>query len=243
MKPLFLLILVFSVSSIMSFAQNEPSQCPTVKIKTPYGPLRLGIEHELDVEVDPTEMAGKLGFLWQLSNGIFVSGQGSKQPKILMTKELAGMNVRVGVRITGLPPGCPSELAEDLGVEARPPIDPVDGFGNLKSDDLKARIDNFFIQINSYPHSEGFIFVTFGENEADNTRLQRLERIFKAVSFRNYDLTRLTFLINLDFGEPITYFWFLSPGADLPETGEKTTLIKGEDLIKNPRKALPKKRT
>lgn len=243
MKSLLLLTLIFFACSTVLFAQNEPRNCPTITIKTPYGPLRLDMELELGVGVDPPEIAGKLELVWQLSNGVFVSGQRTQKPTILMAKELAGTNVRISVTISGLPSGCPSEFWEDVGVEVVRPFEHPDGFGNRNSDDVKAHIDNFFIQINNSPHSEGLILVTFGEDESERTRLQRLERIFKAVSFRSYDVTRLTFLINKDFGIPITHLLLQPPNADLPGTREKTTLIKGEDLIRNPKKALPKKRT
>lgn len=243
MKIAILIFISFLTLSSIAFAQEASRSCPTIKLIMPNGLLKPSVREKVGVEITQLSHLGKVDFQWQVSAGHIVSGQTTSSAEIMALKENAGMNITVTLRLGGLSSGCPNEFSEIIGVMPLPPIEPFDGFGNLRSDDVKARMDNFFVQINNSPHSEGFVVVTFGETESENVRLQRLQRILKAITFRTYDATRLTFVIHNEFGEPQTYFWFRPSGADLPEPSEKTTLIKGEDLIKNPKKALPKKRT
>lgn len=243
MKALLLIVISVLSLSFQISAQSSSISCPTVKLLMPNHLLTPGVEEKFGVEIVPVGLIQKLEFQWQVSAGNIVSGKSSSSPIIMAAKELAGSNIKITLTLSGVPTGCPSDFSDTIGVVPELNFDLVDVFGNIASDHVKAFMDNFFISINNYPKSEGAIRITFGIDEPERIRLQRLERIFNAVRFRDYDITRLTFVIEHDFAEPQTSLWTVPPGADLPGTREKTTLIKGEDLIKNPRKALPKKRT
>ena len=243
MKALLLIVVSVLAFSFQVRAQSLSVSCPTVKLLMPEHLLTPGVEQKLGVEITPAGLIEKLDFQWQVSTGNIASGKSSISPVIVATKEQAGTNITVTLRLLGLPTDCPDYFSDTIGVVPIMIGDYLDVFGNIASDHVKAFIDNFFISINNYPQSEGAIIVTFGKDEPDRIRLQRLERVLNAVRFRKYDITRLTFVIEQDFAEPQTRLWQVPPGADLPGTREKTNLIKGEDLIKNPKKALPKKRT
>ena len=89
---------------------------------------------------------------------------------------------------------------------------PVDEYGVLKDDDVKARVDNFYIQLNNNPNAKGYI-INYGT--AAQIKKQKAQ-IMKAVNFRKYDASRLTFVDGPDNGAVLTKFWLVPAGADNP---------------------------
>ena len=66
----------------------------------------------------------------------------------------------------------------------------IDEFGKAPDDDVKARVDNFYIQLNNNPSAQGYI-INYG-NAAQIKK--RKAQIMKAINFRKYDVNRVTFV-------------------------------------------------
>ncbi|HTK27276.1 MAG TPA: hypothetical protein VL327_12010, partial [Pyrinomonadaceae bacterium] len=89
----------------------------------------------------------------------------------------------------------------------------VDEFGKATDDDVKARVDNFYTQLNNNPNSQGYI-INYG-TPAEIKR--RRAQIVKAINFRKYDASRVTFVDGPDQGTGInTKFYLVPPGAENP---------------------------
>ena len=90
---------------------------------------------------------------------------------------------------------------------------------------------------------KGVIVVSFNEKDSNGKKLKVLKYLFDAVRFRKNDVERLSFLFDHDKPYAEMVLWLVHPDGDLPERYEDYSLdnlIKGEDLMKDLSKALPK---
>jgi hypothetical protein len=79
----------------------------------------------------------------------------------------------------------------------------IDEFGNIANGDLKARLDNFFVELQNRPNKKGYI-VTTG---ASKTILRRERLIRNYISWRKFDSSRIE-LIKDGFSKEIkTELW------------------------------------
>src|SRR5205085_12505586 len=123
---------------------------------------------------------------------------------ITATVDLGGVATNCGCVTTASATG-------SLPPEVRP-ID-VDQFGAATNDDVKARVDNFYIQLNNNPNAQGYI-INYGTPAHIKARRAQ---IMKAISFRKYDASRVTFVDGPDNGSGInTKFVLVPPGATPP---------------------------
>ena len=107
----------------------------------------------------------------------------------------------------------------------------IDEFGKATDEDVSARIDNFFIQLNNNPDAQGYIITYKGQDflPADYDVHPNVTRIRKAIAFRRYDESRVVFIDGGFRKEQITEFFLVPPGCVVPqptETVEKPVLPK-----------------
>jgi hypothetical protein len=152
---------------------------------------------------------------WSVSAGTIESGQGTASITVRTTKEMAGSNVTATVELGGNAPtcNCVNTGSETAGIA---PLDTpilVDEFGPLKDDDVKARIDNFYIQLQNDPNARGVI-VNYGTPAQIKARKAQ---IMKAINFLKKDPSRVTFVDGPDNGTGInTKLWLVPSGATEP---------------------------
>ena len=102
-----------------------------------------------------------------------------------------------GTRITIVRAGFWKELKTEFwiapaGAENPQPkssAEKIDEFGKVSIDDIKARIDNLFIELSNKPGSQGYI-LNYG---LKNMLLAREAQIKKVIAFRKLDLSKVTF--------------------------------------------------
>jgi hypothetical protein len=158
--------------------------------------------------------SGDVTYHWTVSAGSISSGQGT--PAITVdTTGLAGQNVTATVEIGGTDPSCncTTTASETAGVLDKPKFSNIDEFGLAKDDDVKARVDNFYIQLNNNPGAQGYV-INYGTAAEIKKRKAQID---KAINFRKYDRSRLVFLDGPPSGAGINTKFILVPtGADKP---------------------------
>lgn len=174
--------------------------------------------------------SGKLGYNWAVSSGAIESGQGTPAINVRTTGEMAGTNVTATVKITGLAAGCNDTASEIAGITGFGCGLPVDEFGKLSKYDVRARIDNFLIQLNKEPESEGLILVYLNTKESRAFKLTYLNNIYDAILFLKFDPARVTFVVVQDDHDTGTRLWTVPPGVDTGKLTEGGSLIKGEEF-------------
>ena len=158
--------------------------------------------------------SGDVTYNWSVSAGTIESGQGTPSITVRTTAAMKGSNVTATVDIGGRDPACNCTItaSETAGVAALN-SSLVDEFGALKDDDVKARVDNFYIQLNNNPNAQGYI-INYG-SAADIKK--RKAQIDKAITFRKYDRSRITYVDGPDDKTGVkTRFYLVPAGADKP---------------------------
>ncbi|HQZ96417.1 MAG TPA: hypothetical protein PLP21_08865 [Pyrinomonadaceae bacterium] len=191
-------------------APPKTCSCPTLSVSGP-----AGITNPGDTMTFTASASGDVTYNWTVSAGSIESGQGTPSITVRTTKEMAGSNVTATVNIGGTDPtcNCLTTASDNGGVAAIPTATPVDEYGALKDDDVKARVDNFYIQLNNNPSAKGYI-INYGT--AAQIKKQKAQ-IMKAITFRKYDAGRVTFVDGPNNGEVKTKFWLVPAGADNPQ--------------------------
>lgn len=152
---------------------------------------------------------------WSVDRGVIESGQGTPSISVRTSREDAGQNVTATVTLGGLDPACncPSSASETAPVDRNPEPILVDEFGALQNDDIRARLDEFFIQLQNNPTNQGYI-INYG-TDRDIAARERL--ILNHITFRKFDRSRITLVRGGDTGSgPNTKLYRIPPGAENP---------------------------
>jgi hypothetical protein len=185
--------------------------CPTVTITGPPDVTSPGNTMTFTANVSGMDVT----YNWSVSDGTIESGQGTSSITVRTTLAMAGGNVTATLNIGGTDPACSctTQFTETAPVAPNPQSVVVDEFGPQNPDQIKARVDNFYIQLNNNPNSRGFI-INYGTPAQIKARKAQID---KAIAFRKYDKSRVTYVDGPDTGEGIkTKFILTPPGAADP---------------------------
>lgn len=221
-----LLSFVFVLSTTVVWSQG----CPTILIETPPNVAQPGDKFELSALVKGSVGLSNLKFHWTLSSGTIEKGQGSSVISVSTTKENAGTNIHAKVDISGLSPVCENSASEVFGIAGVPCVYPVDDFGAIKANDVKARIDNLFVQLSFSPNTIALLEMEFAENEPLQQRRLRIENILAAISFRKYDLKKVVFLISNEKTSTVTRIRVAPLETDMAPWINRGTVVSGTDM-------------
>lgn len=184
--------------------------CPTLSLSGPTGVTTPGT----DITFTATS-SGDVTYNWSVSAGTIKSGQGTSSITV-DTTGLAGQSVTATVDIGGtasLCADCPKTASETAPVQPKPTPNLVDTYGKLKDDEVKAHVDNFFTTLNNDPSSHGYIIIYGTPAQIKAARAQMM----KAITFRKYDLSRLTIVEGPPQGADVQVKMYMVPaGADNP---------------------------
>jgi hypothetical protein len=153
-------------------------------------------------------------YTWKVSAGQIVSGQGT--PTITVdTAGLAGQPITATVEVEGYNLECRATCQSS--VPAPPNPTRFDEIGEISRDDEKARLDNFAIELQNNPGTQGYIIAYGGRRSRYGNGRQRAERAREyLVATRGIDSSRI---ITVDGGTrdtASTEMWIVPPGATPP---------------------------
>lgn len=201
LTPILLLL------SSVSYAQ-QPADCPKVTLEGPAGIVAPGDLAHYVVLVNPLPPAQQTTYLWSTSAGSIVAGQGTSE----ITVKQPAASITVTVEIKGLPAGCVNNISESTPWEWLLLPAKLDEFPGATDNEVKARVDNFFIQLNNNPTAQGYI-INYG---TPATIKKRKGQIMKAINFRKYDGMRITFVEALETATRIRTVFYLVPAGATP---------------------------
>lgn len=186
-------------------------ECPTLSVNGPSGETNAGSPMTFSANVSGGT-SSDVTYTWTVSAGSITSGQGT--PSISVdTMGLEGQNVTATVDIGGTCTECRLSGSETAGVAPVRIAPLTDEFGDQKDDEVKARVDSLYISLNNDPTSRGFVINYGTAAEIKKRRAQ----IVKAVNFRKYELSRLTFVDSVTDGGVNTKFYIVPAGVSDPK--------------------------
>jgi hypothetical protein len=136
--------------------------CPTISVSCP---------SDVELNKDITFTASVNGdasvtYNWSVSAGTITSGQGTSSITV-SSQGLGGQTVTATVEVGGLDPSCSRTASCSTSVISEvPPAVKFDEYGDIRFDDEKARLDNYAIQLQNAPGSQGYI-VAYGTCSGD----------------------------------------------------------------------------
>jgi len=197
--------------------------CPTISISCPTDLVTAGQPATVSVNVSG---GGNFNvtYNWTVSGGTITGGQGT--PSITIdTSGLAGQSVTATVELGGLPPECDRTESCTFTVQGQAEIiqpRKFDEYADLRFNDEKARLDNFAIQLQQDPGTQGY-YVIFGscDGEADQRSARAVDYL---VSNRGIDRSRIT-VVNGGCREQLTVeLWLRPTGAVEPTPSNSATV-------------------
>jgi len=183
--------------------------CPPLSVSGPAGLTQPG-----QTMTFTASSAGDVSYNWTVSSGTIESGQGTPSITVRTSMADAGTNITATVTISGPEvdrPDCNCEKTRsEIGSVAREQVpDLSDEVGVATDDDIKARVDSFYNQLNNNPNARGFI-INYG-TPAEIRR--RRAQIVRAINFRKFDISRVTFVDGPDNGTGVNTKFYVVPAG------------------------------
>jgi len=184
--------------------------CPTVSVSCPTdvdqgSPITFTASVSGDMTVT---------YNWSVSSGTISSGQGTSSITV-DTTGLGGQTVTATVELGGLDPSCSRTASCTTSIKAPvPPAVKFDEYGNIRFNDEKARLDNYAIQLQNAPGSQGYIVAygsCAGEAEARANRAKDY-----LVNTRGVDASRLMTIDGGCRSDLSVELWVVPTGATPP---------------------------
>ncbi len=184
--------------------------CPTVSVSCP-ADVDLGAP--ITFNASGAESMN-VTYNWTVSAGTISSGQGTSSITV-DTAGLGGQSVTATVELGGLDPSCSRTASCTTSVKApNPPAVKFDEYGNIKFNDEKARLDNYAIQLQNQPGSQGYI-IAYGSCEGEaQARADRAKDYL--VNTRGIDAGRLVTIDGGCMPELKVELWVVPTGATAP---------------------------
>jgi hypothetical protein len=184
--------------------------CAEVSVTGPTGLVRPGETMTFTANVSGGDVAT---YNWSVDNGEIISGQGTNTITVETTAGQTGnVTATLNTTSTGDCPDCARTATAIGSFETPITFVEVDTFGPLSADEVRARLDGFFAELQNNPNDQGVI-INYG-SARDIARRETLIR--NHIRLRRFDASR----IRLERGgeEPTirTRLIRVPPGAEQP---------------------------
>ena len=191
-----------------------PVACPTVDVSCPdTGVAGTPVTFTANVSggdpnVTPT-------FNWTVSAGTISSGQGTGS----ITVDTTGVTgtITATVDVGGYDRTCTTSDSCTVSFPARPESRKIDEYGNIRFNDVKARLDNFAIELQNDPNAQGYIIAYGGRRGRAGEAQRRADRAKDyLVNTRGISADRIV-TVDGGFREDLTVeLWLVPSGATAP---------------------------
>src|SRR5713101_62519 len=151
---------------------------------------------------------------WTVSAGRIISGQGTRSITV-DRKGTGGQSIGASVDVGGYGMPCPASCS--VITEVLPKPRKFDEYYDIARNDEKARLDNYAIQLQGEPGTQGYIIVYPSRKARANEAQARARRISDyLVNSRGLDASRFTVTIAGQREDWLFELWIVPQGAALP---------------------------
>jgi hypothetical protein len=204
-----------SVSIIVTECPPPPPEivCPNVTVSCPDA-----ASENAPATFTATISGGSAGitptYNWTVSAGRIISGQGTTSITI-DTAGLAGQSIRANLDVGGYGMRCPASCATSIPIVNKP--HKFDEYYDIARNDEKARLDNYAIQLQSEPSSQGYIIV-YPSRKASAAQAQaRAQRVSDyLVNSRGIDSHRVVITTGPPREDWLFELWIVPEGTPPP---------------------------
>jgi len=205
---------------------NEPpvAPCPKIEMRSTQKPVRDGEPGVFSVTLTGGDPKAVPVFIWSISAGTFLRGQGTRNIAIDTTGAGVNKGITATVQVSGLAPECSADAAATLSVAG--PAKKLDEYGVLAEADEKARLDALMAAVTD--KEQAFIFVYAGRTSPRGQAYANLKRIRAYLTKAGAPRERVV-TIDGGFREQVSYeLWLVPVGAEAPKS---TPTINAKDIV------------
>ena len=190
-----------------------PIVCPKVTVSCPDS-----VSENAPVTFTVTISGGSRGirpnYNWTVSAGRIISGQGTASITV-GTKGTGGQSISASVDVGGYGMPCPASCS--VITEVLPKPRKFDEYYDIARNDEKARLDNYAIQLQGEPGTQGYIIVYPSRKARPNEAQARAKRISDyLVNSRGIDASRFTVTMGPAREDWLFELWIVPAGATPP---------------------------
>lgn len=203
-----------SVTVLVNACAAVRPVCPAIEITCP---TAVAVDQPLTFTSHTT--GGTAGitpvYNWTVSAGTIVAGQGTDTIKV-DTTGLAGQTVRASLSIGGYDLECAADCAVSIPL---PKLTSrrFDEFPDIARNDEKARLDNFFIELQNDPTATAYVIVYPGKSVKRGEVQQHAGRVVDyLVNSRGLDQRRVITLVGPARDQLFVELWVTPQGATPP---------------------------
>ncbi|MEA2175213.1 MAG: hypothetical protein QOD00_2805 [Blastocatellia bacterium] len=210
--------------------------CPTVNVSCPDS-VDAGSPVTFTANVAGGDPNLTPTYNWSVSAGTISSGQGTSSITV-DTTGTSGQTITATVELGGVEPTCTRTASCTASVRPLPNLArKFDTYGNIKFNDEKARLDNYAIQLQNEPGSQGYIIAYGSCTGEGQARADRAKDYL--VNTRGIDAGRI---VTVDGGcrsELTVELWIVPSGATPPAADTSGAVDPCPDckVTKKPRRA------
>jgi hypothetical protein len=204
-----------SVAIVVTECPPPPPQivCPNVTVSCPEA-----ASENAPVTFTATISGGSPGitptYNWTISAGRIISGQG--KPSITVdTTGLTGQTIRASLDVGGFGMPCPANCMVSIPIMNKP--QKFDEYYDIARNDEKARLDNYAIQLQTDPGSQGYVIVYPSRKASAGQAQARAQRISDyLVNSRRIDTHRVVITNGQPREDWLFELWVVPEGAKPP---------------------------
>ena len=204
-----------SISVIVLECPPERPQpvCPSVSVSCPEAG-KEGAPVTFTAELSGGTRGIPPTYNWTITAGRITSGQGT--PSITVdTTGLAGQTLRATLDIGGFGMPCPASCAVLIPIVNKP--HKFDEYYDIARNDEKARLDNYAIQLQQEPGSQGYVIVYPSRKAGPAQAQARAQRIVDyLVNTRGLDTSRVVITMAPAREDWLFELWVVPEGAPPP---------------------------
>lgn len=198
-------------------AARTARQCPEIKVSCPDA-ASPGGELEFNAAVDAAAADVKFTYNWELSAGAISAGQGASSLKADTTGLSGGQTVTATVEVGGLAAGCARKASCTTALMSAPIGCRLDVYGAIPFDDEKARLDNFAIELQNDPTSQGYMLCYGGRRGTAGEARRRCGRARGYLSgVRGIEAERVVIVDGGYMETFMVWLWIVPAGAKPPQ--------------------------
>ncbi len=187
--------------------------CPTVTVSCPDSATE-NAPVTFSADVVGSSPAVTPTYTWTINNGKILSGQGTTSITV-DTAGLAGQTIRATLDVGGYGMPCPASCTVSIPIVEKPRK--FDEYYDISRNDEKARLDNFAIELQNAPGSQGYIIVYPSQKAKSDEAQSRATRISDyLVNSRGLDASRFTVAMGKAREGWLFELWVVPQGAQPP---------------------------
>ena len=193
-------------------------ECPTLSVTGPADVTTAGETMTFTANVSGGS-GETVTYNWTVDRGTIIEGQGTPAIRVATTADMVGNSVTATVLIGGICEDCTEKTASaTAGIAEEIKARIVDDFGALVDDDVKARVQNFYLtELNNNPTASGYI-INYGTAKQIAARERQIE---KAITFLKLDRSRIVMVKGGETGGDVRTVFYVVPAGATPPTPDQ----------------------